>query len=262
VAVRDYPEIAFMPDPQVRPGVPTNHIDAFGNYCYERRPNAIVLAGDFHDLPSLSLWDSDATKAKEKRVFLSEDPDIEGDVEAGNRALRSLVKRVHGKSRAYKPRIILTQGNHEHRLTRFKQEYPHLGGALSFSQFAYEGIQVVPFLKPITLHGIAFSHFFCPDSNGRVMNTKRGQASARAQVLNVGMSAVAGHKQGLDVAVLERQSGRKRGIIAGSFYQHSEEYLGPQGNQHWQGALYMHEVNAGDFCLMELSLDYLVRRWS
>lgn len=239
------------------------HIKAAGNYANHRRPDTIVLAGDWNDLPSLSLWDSVQKKAAEKRRLLSDDPDIEGDIEVGKRGFKVFTEAVHGTSRTYRPRIVLTKGNHEHRLARFREEYPHLGSALSDKLFGYKeyGIEAHPFLKPVIIEGVAFCHFFVPDVHGRVMQTKKGQSSARQQVLNVGMSAVAGHKQGLDVAVLERQSGRQRGIIAGSFYQHDEEYVGPQGNAHWRGCLYLHQLQKGDFDLMELSLSYLIDRW-
>jgi hypothetical protein len=52
-----------------------------------------------------------------------------------------------------------------------------------------------------------------------------------------------------------------RGIVAGSFYQHYEDYKGPQANDHWQGCLMLHEVEDGDFCLLELSLNYLMSEW-
>jgi hypothetical protein len=50
--------------------------------------------------------------------------------------------------------------------------------------------------------------------------------------------------------------------VAGAFYQHDEEYAGPQGNHYWRGIVYKHEVRDGDYDLMELSLPYLLRAWS
>jgi len=46
-----------------------------------------------------------------------------------------------------------------------------------------------------------------------------------------------------------------------SFYQHDEDYKGPQGNHHWRGCIYKHEVKDGNYDLMELSLSYLLRKW-
>lgn len=44
-------------------------------------------------------------------------------------------------------------------------------------------------------------------------------------------------------------------------YLHDEEYRGPQGRNEWRGIIICHEVHAGDYCLMEVSLDYLCRRY-
>jgi len=74
-------------------------------------------------------------------------------------------------------------------------------------------------------------------------------------------SCVAGHRQGLDLAVHTNGKRTLRSIIAGSFYQHSEGYLSPQGNHHWRGMLMLHEVKNGEFSLMEVSLGYLKRRY-
>jgi len=47
-----------------------------------------------------------------------------------------------------------------------------------------------------------------------------------------------------------------------SFYQHEEEYLSPQGTTYWRGILLKHEVHKGSYTLLEVSLDYLKRRYS
>jgi hypothetical protein len=51
-------------------------------------------------------------------------------------------------------------------------------------------------------------------------------------------------------------------LVAGSFYQHSEAYKGPQGNGHWHGIIFKHEVCEGNYDLMELSLNYLKRKYA
>lgn len=251
-----YRKHAVVPDPQVRPGVPINHLAAAGRYFAEKRPEVVVLLGDWWDMKSLSSWDSDATK-------IMEGVEYEGDITAGRRALDLFLRNLRADKK-YDPEVHFCVGNHEHRITRFTQDNPMLRNVLSFASLGLQerGIKVHPFLKPFVKDGIAYCHYFCTDSNGRVMNSKRGQASARAQVNNVGMSATAGHKQGLDVYVKESAAGRRRGLIAGSFYQHDEDYLGPQGNSHWQGVLLKHEVCNGDYDLLEVSLDFLLRRYT
>jgi len=258
----------FVPDTQVRQGVKLDHIAAAGNYAAEKRPDKIIVGGDWWDMASLSAWDSAALKSKLKRVYMAEEGSTdktEGDIELGNRALEMFMKPIR-KVRGYKPDLHFTTGNHEHRLTRFKDEHPYLGGALSLEHFDLKkhGFKVHPFLKPVVLDGIHYCHYFCRNSKGTITSSKGGQSSAMAQVKNEGVSCTAGHKQGLDVHIQESSAGRKRGIIAGSFYQHKEHYMGNghQGQNHWHGILMKHEVYKGDYDLMEVSLDFLKRRYA
>ena len=75
------------------------------------------------------------------------------------------------------------------------------------------------------------------------------------------MSCIAGHQQGLQIHMAQRADGKRlTSIIAGSCYEHDEDYLGPQGNQHWRGCLMLHNVNDGEFDHMPVSLDYIKGR--
>ncbi len=50
--------------------------------------------------------------------------------------------------------------------------------------------------------------------------------------------------------------------MCGAFYQHNEGYMGHQGNKsHWRGAVMLNEVKGGQYDIMPLSMDYLLRRW-
>ena len=76
------------------------------------------------------------------------------------------------------------------------------------------------------------------------------------------MSCIAGHQQGLQVAISGRADGKRlTSIIAGSCYQHDEDYMGPQGNKHWRGCLMLHNVNQGEFDCVPVPLVYLERKY-
>ena len=47
----------FVPDTQVKPGVPTDHLRWAGRYILERKPDVVIHAGDHWDMESLSSWD-------------------------------------------------------------------------------------------------------------------------------------------------------------------------------------------------------------
>jgi hypothetical protein len=87
-------------------------------------------------------------------------------------------------------------------------------------------------------------------------------ASAQAQLTKKHMSCIAGHQQGLQIATSYRADGtRLTSIIAGSCYEHDEDYLGPQGNNHWRGIVVLHDVHDGAFDLMPVSLNYLKSKY-
>ncbi len=246
--------IAVIPDPQVRPGVRTDHLEWAGKYIAEKRPEVVICLGDFWDMPSLSSYDKGKAAAEGRRVAR--------DIEAGNDALDKLTLEICRSDSKYRPRMIMLRGNHEERLERYINDHAELVGAFD-GAFNDErlGWEVVPFLQPIDVGGVSFCHYFPRSSDGNVAQTKRGAPSARAQLLREMQSCVSGHRQGLDLAIHTNGKRLIRSIIAGSFYQHSEGYLSPQGNHHWQGMLMLHEVNAGMFNLVEVPLPYLRRRY-
>lgn len=245
--------IAVIPDTQVRPGVRIDHLDWAGKYIAEKKPDVVIHLGDHWDMPSLSSYDKGKASAEGRRVAK--------DIEAGNDALELLTDAITYTA-PYHPRLIMLRGNHENRLERYINDNAELVGAFdgAFND-KRRGWEVVPFLQPIEVGGVAFCHYFPRSSDGNVAQTKRGAPSARAQLLREMQSCVSGHRQGLDLAVHTNGKRLIRSIICGSFYQHSEGYLSPQGNHHWQGMLMLHDVKGGMFNLVEIPLDYLRRRY-
>lgn len=266
-------KIVVIPDTQVKPGVRTDHLEWAGKYIAEKQPDVVVHLGDHWDMTSLSSYDKGKAAAEGRRVVK--------DIEAGNAALALLTLNILGNARvtkrhiegnklvvtelakgSYVPRMIILRGNHEERLNRYLNDNAELEGAFD-GKFNDEklGWEVVPFLQPIELGGVAFCHYFPRSSDGNVAQTKRGAPSARAQLLREMQSCVSGHRQGLDLAVHTNGKRLIRSIIAGSFYQHKEGYLSPQGNHHWQGILTLHEVKGGNFSLCEVSMAWLKSKY-
>ena len=50
-------KIAWIPDTQVKPGVPLVHLSWIGEYLASKKPDVIICAGDFADMESLSSYD-------------------------------------------------------------------------------------------------------------------------------------------------------------------------------------------------------------
>lgn len=256
-------EHVFIPDTQVKPGVPTDHIEAAGNYIADRKPDKIIIAGDWWDMYSLNSYDM-GKKAHEGARYRD---DIQSGIDAMDRFFRG-IKRSNKRNRRqhlalYKPEVHFLIGNHEQRILRHVEAYPYLEGKLSFEDFKLRDKNIIihDFLDVAVLDGIVYSHYFPRGPNGQVNQQYRGAPSAAAQVKREMQSCTAGHARGLDVHFQTTFSGIKIGLIAGSFYMHEEEYVSPQGNVHWNGIVYKHRVKNGSYDPMFVSLDYLLENW-
>lgn len=248
----------IIPDVQAKPGHEHKFLTAIGNYIVEKKPDTIVCLGDFADMPSLSSYDV-GKKSFEGRRYLN-------DITAAQAAMGALVTPLHfhnhqqvrNKKKTYNPRMIMTLGNHEDRINRAVNNDPKLEGMLSIDDLGYHtyGWDVHPFLDVVVVDNIAYSHYFTTGVAGRPATT------ASAQLSKKHMSCVAGHQQGLQIATAHRADGKRlTSIIAGSCYEHNEDYMGPQGNNHWRGCMMFHEVEDGQFDLMPISLDYLKKKY-
>jgi hypothetical protein len=242
----------FIPDVQAKPGSKVDFLRAAGNYIVEKKPDVIIQIGDFADLPSLSSYDR-GLKSFEGRNYTD---DLWAAREAMDALLEPLFKyndrARKNKDKLYKPRMVLTLGNHENRINRVINEDRKLEGLISTNDLPYQDWEVVPFLEVECIDGVAYSHFFTSGCMGRPITT------AQALLTKKHMSCIAGHQQGRQIAYARRADGREMtAIISGSFYEHDEDYMDHQSNQVWKGCWMLHEVNDGAFDEMAVSLRYL-----
>jgi hypothetical protein len=246
--------ILVLPDVQAKPGIDFSFLRRIGMYALEKRPARIICGGDFADMPSLSAYDK-GKKAFEGRRY-------KRDIEAAQYAMLALLGPIREYNltakHPYLPEMDLFLGNHEQRINRAVEDDPKLDGVLSINDLGYEefGWRVHPFLEVGVINGVAFSHFFTSGVMGRPVTT------AQALLTKKHMSCVAFHQQGLQIATGYRADGTLlTAIIAGSCYEHDEEFMGPQGNKHWRGFLMLHACKDGSFDLMPVSLDFVNRRF-
>lgn len=257
-----YRKHLVIPDVQAKPGVPLSHMTWAGRYAAEKRPDIIILLGDVWDLPSLSSYDSAVRKAAEGRAKRA-------DIDAGNKACELFAEEI-AKVPGWQPEVILLEGNHDGfqsqgRIGRYLHEHPEDEGLITPEMFAdsWLGWTRVPFLEIIERDGVLYCHLFPFNREGRTTPNalRMGAPTARAQVQAMMQSCTAGHRQHLDTHIRPSPRGNLRGLIAGSFYQHDEEYMGP-GNDYWRGIVMKHRVKDGDYSLCEVGLDYLRDKFS
>jgi hypothetical protein len=221
---------------QAKPGIDFSYLRRIGLYMVEKKPDIVVCIGDFADMPSLSSYDK-GKKSYEGRRYTR-------DIEAAQFAMQAFLGPLNEYNAVsktpYRPRMVMTLGNHEDRILRAANEDAKLDGLIGIKDLAYEeyGWEVYPFLEVVIIEGVAFSHYFATGVMGRPAS------SAAAQLRVANMSCFSGHQQGKQIAYAKRADGAiLTSIITGSCYEHEESYLGPQVNkQHWRGFFVLHEV--------------------
>lgn len=247
-----------IPDTQVTPSVRRDHLAWIGRYIADLRPDVVVHLGDHWDFESLSVYDRGKLQFEGRRLW--------ADIDAGNAGLAQLTAPLHdvqatarrGNRRIWQPRLVMLRGNHEHRLSRAVEEDPKLEGFLDFNQLndVDLGWEVHDFLDPVEIDGVVYAHYFYNPLTGKPWG-----GTVATMLKNIGHTFTMGHRQTFDVSVRYVGNRQIRGIVAGACYLHDEDYKGPQGNHHWRGILVKHEVRDGQYDLMEVSLDYLCRKY-
>lgn len=245
--------IAVIGDMQVKPDIDLGYCERIGRYMAHKRPDVIVCIGDFSDMPSLSFWEEPGSKAYNLQNY-------KADILAVHHGMKAMMTPIQKAMREYNwnPRLVMTMGNHEDRITRTLEKIPKLDGTIGLPDLEYErwGWEVHAFLKPVIIGGIAFCHYFCSGAMGRPIS------SARAILTKKHQSSVCGHLQGRDLAFGSRGDGKQIiSIICGSTYEHDEKYLNHQTNNHWRGLYLLNNVVDGEFEELAVSLAYLRRKY-
>lgn len=245
----------MIPDVQVKPDAPNDHLRWIGEYIVENKPDVIVQIGDFADMHSLSSYDKGKVAGEGARV----QDDIDACKEAWD-ILNEPIERFnkYKKKNRYDPRKIITLGNHEERINRHVEENPELLGFLSTESLELDryGWEVHPFLDIVEADGIHYSHYFANPMNGRPIG---GMMQTRLK--SIGFSFTMGHQQIKEQGNRYLANGtRQRGLVCGSCYLYDDGYRA-QANGAWHGIFVKNEVISGDYDLCEVSLDYLCRKY-
>ena len=248
----------IMPDCQVKPGDPIEHLTWAGRYAVKHKPDVIINIGDFWDMPSLSSYDK-GKKSFEGRRYTK-------DIKAGRKAMETFMQPIwdeqdrqrKAKEKIWKPRLVYCIGNHEERILRATEEASEFDGLISFDDLDLEwyGYEVYPFLEPALIDGIAYCHYFTSGVMGRPVT------NAKLLINKKMMSCVQGHVQDRDIAYGRKADGSSvTGLFCGIFYQHDESYLNPQTNKSWRGIWMLNQVEDGSFDELPISMSYLKRKY-
>ena len=242
--------ILVIPDAHASPKHNNSRFDLLGKHIVETQPEVIVCIGDFADMESLCSYDK-GKKSFEGRRYKK---DVEVTIDAQNRMfapLKEYNKRMkETKHKQYKPRLIMCMGNHdEARINRLVSSQAELEGIVSLKDLKFEefGWEVVPFLEPIIVNGVAFAHYFTTGIMGKAIS---GEHPAYTMISKMHMSCVAGHSHIRSFAERTAADGRRLvGMVVGCFLdedQH-EEYAGQANKMWWRGLVTMKDVQNGEY---------------
>jgi hypothetical protein len=247
----------IIPDLQVRPGVPLDHIDWIAEAIVHYKPDVIICLGDLWDFPSLSSHEEPGSAPLENKRYAD-------DLAVGNAAFARLCSPIEAemarikknKDRGWNPRKVFITGNHETRADRVADNNPKLIGTIGSDQCDIRDWERHQFLEVVEIDGFLYSHYFQSSHSSRPVG-----GTIVNKLTKIGASFVHGHVQGLDMGTKIMGSGKTWwGFSAGSAYVHIEPYRGAQGQRHWRGVLVLNEVDGGECCPMPLTLNYLCRR--
>ena len=100
-----------IPDTQVKPGNPIEHLRWAGQYAVDKKPDVIVHIGDHWDMPALSSYDSGTRNFEGRRYSNDIEAGIQG-MEAFLEPIRQEQQRlIRNKDKRWTPRMVFTLGN-------------------------------------------------------------------------------------------------------------------------------------------------------
>ncbi len=228
----------IIPDAHAHPDEDNRRFDWIGKLILDLKPDVIVNIGDLWDMPSLS-GHSSKKEIENKRY--------QKDIAIGVEAL----DRMNAPTRKAKkkiPRRVFIMGNHEERVNRIATEQPILEGKIGEADFQLEkyGWEVIPFLTPIVIDDIAYSHYFVSGVMGRAIG---GENVARSLLTKQHMSCTQGHSHLLDYALGSRaDGGRIQALVCGVCQTYKTKWNNNQSEaQWWPGIVIKRDVEDGHY---------------
>jgi hypothetical protein len=247
-------------DAHAKPGVSNERFSMLGEWVVKHRPDVIIDMGDWADMPSLSSYDKGKRSFEGRRY--TRDIEAARDARAAfNRPIDNFnqQQRRNGK-RLYRPRKVALGGNHdEGRINRATNSTPELHGTISVADLGYAeyGWEYVPFLVPVCIDGVTYSHYFTSGVKGKAIS---GEHPATSLLTKKFRSCTSGHLHLRDFAERTTVGGRKiLGLFTGCFFDHHEEWAGDANELYWRGVILCKDVVDGYYNPNFIDFDELRR---
>jgi predicted phosphodiesterase len=223
-------------DPHAHPDYDNSRFTKLGKFISSEKPEYVICIGDMADMPSLSSYDR-GTKGFEGRRYRK---DVDAVIDAQEKLFKP-IRRV----RNYRPKLHMTMGNHEDRITRAINSQPELEGAISLNDLRYKdfGWKITGFKKALKIKNIMFSHYFSSGIMGRPISSVH---IGHALVSKLHCSAVQGHTHLYNHSEQTRPDGQKIfGLSAGCFSHplYTETWCADTEHQWWRGVIMLEGVD-------------------
>jgi hypothetical protein len=222
-------------------------IEHYGRVAMKRGvPFRVVIIGDFGDFRSLSSYDTGKGS--------SWGENYEDDVKAVQDALALTREGVSDAVWDYADKHY-TEGNHEHRATRWMQDNPTLQGTLTGCWDAMQDYDIKPhaYGEIVRLDGVGYCHIQQGLGSSRPIG---GVHQAHNMIQKGQVSMVVGHSHKLDSKVAHRLDGTTiRATVVGCFFEHDESYAGQGNRTWWRGLVVLENVRNGNYDQTDLRID-------
>tara|TARA_Y100001973_G_C5204826_1_gene340659 strand:+ start:4500 stop:5249 length:750 start_codon:yes stop_codon:yes gene_type:complete len=244
----------IIPDQHAHPDYNNTRFEWIGKLILDVKPDIVINLGDMADMPSLCTYDK-GTKGFEGRRYKK---DINCVLDAQERIFAP-IKRAKRK----KPKFYMCLGNHEERINRAISSEPILDGTISVDDLGYKsfGWKVSPYLEPVIIDRIAYSHFFTSGVMGRPIG---GESPAKSLLNKQHMSVTQGHSHTLDLSTAINAAGeRMMGLVAGCYLDFKSDWNNPQSeNLWWSGIIIKRNVDNGCYDPQFISFDAISKEYT
>ena len=236
----------LIPDAHREAGQPLHLMTMAGNMIVAKRPDRIVLMGDFSTVDSLSAWDMKKSLKMEGRRYKK-------DIDSAKQALDALFtpwinlqqKQRNWKEKIYRPEVIYILGNHEDRVARYVENHAQMEGHIDFVAdvgLDKGGITVVPYGEIITRGGINFAHCIL-DAAGK---SPAGKYAIQRVAEMCSKPTIIGHLHRHEVANTKRHgAGLMQVLSCGCYFEGEPSYAKNANNAYYRGCWEVFHTSEG-----------------
>jgi len=246
-----------IPDSHAHPDYSNERFTWLGRLIVDLKPDVVIHLGDFVDMPSLCTYEERTREFEGRRYH----KDVTSAIDAQEK-LFAPIKAAKKK----RPRFILLEGNHEHRISRaVNTDHHKLDGVISiddleFDKFGWEFISYNGATPGIVIvDGVAYAHYFASGIMNRAIG---GEHPAYQMLMKQYMSCTQGHMHTTDFCIRTKADGDKiYGLVAGVYQDYYADWAGEANELWWRGVVVKRNVNNGMYDPEWIGIDRIRRQY-